>query len=174
MTSFSDFYEREFRRVTALAYALTGSGTAAEELAQDGFVAAYRRWDTVAHYDDPGAWVRRVVVNACRSWGRRMSAEWRAMTRLRNRRAPLAILREPDDEFWAAVRALPKRQAQAIALHYVDDLSVDSIAEILECTTGTVKQHLFRGRQTLAQTLTTTRLVEDSQPQLPDDGGNTR
>jgi RNA polymerase sigma-70 factor (ECF subfamily) len=51
------------------------------------------------------------------------------------------------------VRRLPKRQAQAVALHYLEDRSVEDIAAILECSTGTVKQHLHRARRRLAALL---------------------
>ena len=58
-----------------------------------------------------------------------------------------------DDEFWAQVRALPKRQAQVIALHYLEDRPVAEIAEILDCAEGTVKVHLRNGRLRLADRL---------------------
>lgn len=57
------------------------------------------------------------------------------------------------EEFWSHVRRLPKRQAQVIALHYLEDLPVAEIAEILECAPGTVKVHLHKGRQKLADRL---------------------
>ena len=44
-----------------------------------------------------------------------------------------------------------RRQAQAIALHYIYDLGVADIASTLGCTEGTVKVHLSRGRAALAQ-----------------------
>ena len=65
----------------------------------------------------------------------------------------LPALSAPDDEFWKAVRTLPKRQAQAIALHYLEDLPIAEIAEILECAEGTVKVHLHKGRKGLATKL---------------------
>lgn len=151
--TFDDFYRRELRAVTGLALALTGSRTAAEELAQEAFVATYRRWDTVQAYDDPGAWVRRVLVNRCRSWGRRQAAELRALARLRNRREPLLPLHAEDDEFWAAVRALPARQAQVVALHYLEDMPVAQISMTLGISAGSVKTHLHRGRKAVAAAL---------------------
>jgi RNA polymerase sigma-70 factor, ECF subfamily len=54
---------------------------------------------------------------------------------------------------WRAVRALPRRQAQVIALRYVADASVAEIAETLGLAEGTVKAQLHRGRQALAARL---------------------
>jgi RNA polymerase sigma-70 factor, ECF subfamily len=51
------------------------------------------------------------------------------------------------------VRALPHRQAQAVALHYLEDLSIRQTAVVLNCAEGTVRAHLARARQTLARRL---------------------
>ena len=150
---FESFYRDNRRRVVALAYGLTGSASAAEELAQEAFLAAFRRWDRIARYDDPGAWVRRVVVNRSVSRVRRAVAEARAMARLRSRPMRAIELEAHDDEFWRAVRALPARQAQVIVMHYVDDSTVDDIAAVLGIAPGTVKATLFQARRTLLTSL---------------------
>lgn len=158
--SFERFYEAEYRRVLALAWVLSGDRGRAEELAQDAFEATYRRWAHVRDLDDAGAWVRRVVANKGASSVRRIVAERRALDRLRGRRratssdpAPL-----PDEELWMGIRELPDRQRQALALHYVEDLSVSEIARILDLAESTVKVHLHRGRRALA-----TRLEDDQE-----------
>lgn len=149
--SFTDWYRLEYHQVVALVYVLSGSRWAAEELAQDAFTEAHRRWATVGDYDDPGAWVRKVAVNKARSWGRRRGAEARAYAKhiVRHRDLPTE-LPESADEFWAVVRRLPERQAQIVALHYLDDRPVDDIADLLGIASGTVKTQLHRARATLA------------------------
>ncbi len=79
---FDVFYRRELRPVVGLAYVLTGRRSAAEDLAQEAFVAAYRRWRDIGGYDDPGAWVRAVAMNHARSRVRRRATEARALVRL--------------------------------------------------------------------------------------------
>jgi len=61
--SFEDFYARDFKPVVALAYALSGNRASAEDLAQEAFLAAHRRWDKVGRLVRRDAWVRRVVAN---------------------------------------------------------------------------------------------------------------
>ncbi len=151
--SFESFYRREFRDVVGLAYALSGSRLGAEDLAQEAFVAAHQRWDRISGYDKPGAWVRRVVANKAISGFRKKAAERKALTRLAGLRQPLPELEPEDEEFWQMVRDLPKRQAQAVALFYVEDRPITEIAEILGCSPSTAKVHLFRGRQALAEQL---------------------
>ena len=152
--SFSDWYRDEYHGVVALVYVLSGSRWAAEELTQDAFEQAHRRWATIADYDDPGSWVRKVAVNKTRSWGRRKSAEARAYAkhRVRNRELP-DELPESADAFWSAVRSLPERQSQIVALHYLEDRPVDEIADVLDVSPGTVKTQLHRARATLATRL---------------------
>lgn len=154
--SFDEFYRNEWTAVAALAHTLCGSHGTAEELAQDAFVAVYRNWDRVSAMDRPDAWVRRVVANSATSELRRRAADLRARSRLRSVRPAdpaRTQLAADHDHFWAAVRRLPPRQAQAVALHYLEDRSVADIARILDCAEGTVKVHLHRGRTALAERL---------------------
>lgn len=154
---FGDFYARNFRDVVGLAYTLSGSWTAAEDIAQEAFVRAYRRWRELEGYERPDSWVRTVAANIATSRGRRLAAEGRALARLRARRPPVV----PGDErlpgeaeaFWEAVRRLPARQARALALRYQGDLTVAEIAAAMDCAEGTVKAHLHAGRRALASLL---------------------
>jgi RNA polymerase sigma-70 factor (ECF subfamily) len=147
---FEAFYRREYRAVVGLAFVLSGSRTGAEELAQDAFAAAYRDWSRVGAYDKPGAWVRRVVSNRSVSRFRRLASEARALARIG---APTQVPEFTAEtlDVWKAVRSLPKRQAQAIALHHLLDLPVAEVAATLECSVETVRTHLKRGRAALAE-----------------------
>ncbi len=152
--TFESFYRREFRNVVGLAYALSGSRLGAEDLAQEAFIAAHKRWEKIGGFDKPGAWVRRVVANLAVSGFRRKSAERKALARLANERTDvIPALEAEDDEFWNLLRGLPKRQAQATALFYLEDRPVSEIAEILECSPSTAKVHLHRGRKALGARL---------------------
>jgi RNA polymerase sigma-70 factor, ECF subfamily len=150
---FEVFYKRQYRRAVGLAYALTGRRHVAEEIAQDAFIAGYRRWDRISHYDNPDAWLRRVVVNRSTSLLRRRVTEVKAIPRLRGAMDHIPDLEPEASDLWSEVRSLPRRQAQAIALFYLEDLSIEQIAVVLECSPGTVKAHLRRGRERLGRKL---------------------
>ena len=150
---FDRFCRDEYRAVVGLAFVLTGRWAVAEDLAQDAFLDAFRRWDELSSYDRPAAWVRRVVVNRSVSRRRRVMSEARALARLGTRRTPAATIPEHDTEVWALVRALPPRQAQVFALTYVEDLALDQVAAVLGITKGTAKTHLQRARAALADKL---------------------
>ena len=149
---FDTFYAHELPRLVALARGLCGSAVA-EDVAQEAMLAAYRRWAHVSRLERPDLWVRRACANLAVSQFRRRLVELRAFTRLGNRRSALGELSEDNEEFWAAVRDLPPRQAQAAALRFVYDMPIADIAVALECTQGTVKQHLSRARHALARRL---------------------
>jgi RNA polymerase sigma-70 factor (ECF subfamily) len=148
--SFERFYSREYSAVLGLAYVLTGSWPNAEEITQDAFSRAYRRWARVKNLESPGGWVRRVVANEASSLRRRAATALRHRHRLHERDASDHADRADDERIWAAVRQLPHRQAQAIALRFVHGLSTAEIAAVLGCSTETAKTHLARGRRTLA------------------------
>jgi RNA polymerase sigma-70 factor, ECF subfamily len=149
--TFSAFYGSEYHAVVALAYALTGRAAVAEELAQDAFLVTHRNWERISAYDVPGAFVRRVVANMAVSFARRLAAEARALARLAARSPKWsAPLEPPDANFWRSVRSLPRRQAQVLALRYLEDLPDDEIAGILGCSSATVRVHLHNGRLALA------------------------
>lgn len=147
--SFGEFYAQQYRQVLGLAFMMCGERTAAEELTQDAFTAAFRRWERVSTMDRPDAWIRRVVVNQSVSRFRRLPAETRAVAR--STRSPETREMEPDTvAVWAAVRRLPRRQAEVVALVFYADLSHAEVAEVLEIGVETVRTHLKRARTRLA------------------------
>lgn len=151
--SFEQLYRSEYRGVVAFSLALLGNRQTAEDVAQDAFIETHKRWDRIQNYDDPGAWVRKVASNKAISRHRRLGAELRALTKFVGGMSQVAELDPYDHEFWANVRKLPGKQAQAISLFYLEDRPVSEIANILDCTPSTAKVHLHRGRTALAKSL---------------------
>ncbi len=111
---FDAFYRREYPQMVSVVYALTGQRWAAEELAQEAFIRAFRAWGTVSGYDKPGAWLRRVTINLATSHVRRRVTEAKAMALVVLRlRTPLEIHPMDSEPLWAGVRALPRRQRES-------------------------------------------------------------
>ncbi len=85
---------------------------------------------------------------------RRLGAEARAMVRLRGKRSQLDLEPSVDTEhFWVQVRALPRRQAQVVALYCLEDRSTADIAELLGIAESTVRVHLARAKATMGAVL---------------------
>jgi RNA polymerase sigma-70 factor (ECF subfamily) len=149
--NFEQLVENESRGLLAAVYAIVGDRHRSEEIVQEAFERAYRRWRRVSRLDRPGAWVRRVAINEAISATRRRASEQRALARvdgLATRASdPLAAL--DDEGVWAAVRRLPAEQAAVVALRYGADLGVGDIAETMHLTVPAVKSLLHRARTSL-------------------------
>lgn len=150
---FEAFYRSHYPSVVRLAYSLCGSMPVAEELAQEAFVAAHGRWRRVVGFDRPDLWVRRVVINRSISFRRREASERKAFARIRIQDEHAAEPFLADEVVWQALRQLSPRQAEVLALFYVEDQPMAAVAEILGLGPETVKTHLKRGRAALAARL---------------------
>lgn len=151
-TDFDELYRAHYGQVVAMAYALTGDLAEAQDLTQEGFCRAWQRWARLARYDDPLAWIRRVVANLAASRWRRLAVVRR---HLRHERIETVPELGPDHvALVAALRTLPEPQRRAIVLHHLADLPVAAIARELGVADGTVKSWLHRGRTVLAAELT--------------------
>lgn len=149
--SFAQFYRREYRAMVALAAAVGGVPAAAEDIAQDALVQAHKAWPKIAGYEKPGAWLRRVTINLATNQRRKRRNEHRALRRVEG--AHTVEFHLPDDGLWAAVAALPPKQRAAVALFYLEDLTIADIADVLDCAPGTAKAHLHQGRTALRAAL---------------------
>jgi len=149
---FDALYQARYGDVVAMAYALTGDLAEAQDLAQEAFCRAWQRWSTLAGYDDPLAWIRRVTANLAASRWRRLAVVRRHLHR---QRTPDVAPLDPDHvALVAALRTLPEPHRRAIVLHHLLDLPIADVAEDLDVAVGTVKSWLHRGRAALAAQLT--------------------
>jgi len=161
--AYDAFFRREYPVMVSLAVALTNDRELARDIAQESMLRAYSHWTQIAELDRPGAWCRQVAINLVRDGWRRRRSEEAAMGRLRRERIhAVPAPRSPSDEFWAAVRTLPGRQREAIALYYLADRSVAEISATLGVAEGTVKGVLFDARRALAARLGVREAWEES------------
>lgn len=149
---FTELVATESRGLTAAVAAIVGDGARAEEIVQDAFERCYARWWRVGHYDRPGAWVRRVAINAAISSKRRGMSEQQALRRV----AALPAAADVDladgpaaSAVWTAVRGLPRDQATAVVLRYAADLGIEEIARTMNQSPPAVKSLLYRARNEL-------------------------
>jgi RNA polymerase sigma-70 factor (ECF subfamily) len=148
---FDQLYQAHYGRVLAMAYALTGNAQEAQDLCQEAFCRAWQRWGRIESYDDPLAWVQKVVSNLASSRWRRLAV---ARLYARRQRATAVPPLEPDHvAVVTALRALPPAQRQVVVLHHLADQPVAEVARTLGVAEGTVKSWLHRGRAALAAQL---------------------
>ena len=138
------------RLVRALTVA-GGSREAAADAVQEAFVKAHLHWRRIRRYDDPVGWIRRVAINGLRDEHRRRQRKLNAERRMANERP---VSGEPGIDDTAALLAqLPQRQRMAVALYYVDGMSVAEVAAAMRLSEGAVKFHLHAGRAKLREAI---------------------
>ena len=155
-------WHRHYTGLVRLGVVMLGSREAAEDAAQDAFVALYRHRASLRDPEAAEAYLRSAVLNRCRSWVRRQATQRAPRPRL----AVLEQARGPEDAIVgreevgsvvAAMRTLARRQREVLACRYVLELSVRETAELLQISEGAVKSHAHRGLQTLQQRIEVTR-----------------
>lgn len=144
--SFGAFYADRFAALSRLAFLLTGSSEAANEIAQEACEQVFRRWDDI---DFPRAYARRAVISGARSWGRRRTVRESAPSE----RAQFADLDGDAIAVRIALADLPERQREVLVLRYYADLKVDDIAVEVGARPGTVKSLIHRGLARLQEEL---------------------
>lgn len=144
--SFGAFYADRFAALSRLAFLLTGSSEAADEIAQEACEQVFRRWDDI---DYPRAYARSAVISGSRSWGRRRTVRESAPSE----RARFAELDGDAIAVRVALADLPERQREVLVLRYYADLKVDDIAVEVGARPGTVKSLIHRGLARLQEEL---------------------
>lgn len=150
-TLFRAHYPRLVRALTLVA----GSREAAADAVQEAFVKAHLKWRTVQRYDDPVGWIRRVGINKLRDDHRRHGRKERAVERLKADTRPETVEWSDGHDAPTMLAGLPRQQRLAMALFYVEGLSVAEVAATLGISDGAVKFHLHQGRDRLRGQLAT-------------------
>jgi RNA polymerase sigma-70 factor (sigma-E family) len=153
-------YETQWASLVRLAWLLLRDQGAAEDVAQDAFIATYRNWDKMRDEEAAVAYLRRCAVNGARSALRHLMVVRReteaeagradASGRLSSPSSDQAALAHIDgDQLVALLATLPERQREVIVLRYYSDFSEAQIAEALDIAPGSVKTHAYRGLRAL-------------------------
>ena len=141
-------FQRSCRRLVVQLYGVVGDLGEAEDLVQEAFVRAAAAGRRFARVDNAEAWLRTVAVNLHRNRWRKVRNFGRVRVEVPRSADPPAL--EEHVAVIEALRQLPPQQREVLALHYLADLPVVEIADLLGIAEGTVKSRLSRGRAALA------------------------
>ena len=132
----------------------------AEDVFQDVFLQLIKHWNSIENDDHLRFWLIRVTINRCHSLHK---SGWKknvvTMERLPEKSPHISA--DHDDTVYEAVRALPEKYRSVLHLHYYEDLYIREIAQIRQCSEGTIKSQLCRGRDLLEKKLREARYVEE-------------
>jgi RNA polymerase sigma-70 factor (ECF subfamily) len=149
MDSFSAEFDGLYAKAYRLAYRILGERAEAEEVAAEACTRAYSHWRRISKLSYRDAWLLRVASNLAIDSRRR-----------RSRRLPIIDPPVSSEDLQAlrialveALRALPRRQREAVSLRYLADLREAEVADLLGLSRETVKTHVRRGLTTLRKRL---------------------
>ncbi len=153
-------YEDHARRLVQLARLFVDHRDAAEDIVQEAFIRLARSLHRINNPDRADAYLRSIVLNLARDHNRRGLLSMRHAMRTRDLDpggVDETIGIGDHSELLGALRRLPRRQRDCVALRYLLDLPVAEIATTLDLSQNSVKTHLKRG---LANLRTTSGLTE--------------
>jgi RNA polymerase sigma factor (sigma-70 family) len=153
---FAEFYRSAADECLRAVLVSIGDQDTARELVDEAFARAWASWPMLSTHPAPRAWVVRTALNA-------------SVSRWRRRRREVCVpdpgqVADPptpggepaglvDPRIMAALRRLPARQRQVVALRLILDLDTASTAEVLGIAAGTVMAHLGRAMAALREDL---------------------
>lgn len=163
--------ERYGDRLHALALRLCGHQADAEDLVQDVFLQALRKWHTFRGEADPGTWLHTIAVRSCKARLRRKGGidrrvpavsqlmPWRESTVMELAATPVeeqseAERQEAIDRVQTAVVGLPEHLRVPLVLKDVLGMDVLETAAALSLAENTVKTRLHRARLALRKIMT--------------------
>lgn len=152
--AFEQLFRRHWPRAYRAALLVVGDAAAAEDIAQESFLAAVRALDRFDRRRPFGPWLHRIVVNRAIDWSRARSLR----RELAADRAPEPQVPErdaPDDvpALVAGLAGLAPEHRAVIVLRYLLDYTPGEIAELLDVPRGTVNSRLRRGLDRLESSL---------------------
>jgi len=149
-------YDAHWRRAHRAAYLIVHDGAAAEDVAQDAFLAAIDALDRFDRRRPFGPWLHRIVANRAIDWARRESLRRRVDAEREGEAAREPATPAPagiGEDVMAALADLPADQRAVVVLRYLLEYSPGEIADMLELPRGTVNSRLRRALDRLGERL---------------------
>ncbi len=161
LDALGELYDRHQLMVYRTALAISNDPEAAADLLQDVFLRLHRFADRVDPCRPLEPWLYRVTTNLTYTYVKRRHrwfsplediAEWLAGNKKQTPQY-MAEMDEESQQVHQAIASLPLQQRVVIVLYYINDLSLQEIATILDVPEGTVKSRLHYGRKALKKQL---------------------
>jgi RNA polymerase sigma-70 factor, ECF subfamily len=155
-------YRRHADRVMTLCYYALGSRSAAEDAMQSVFLKAFRGLAEFREQSAFHTWLLRIAINHCNDELRKRSAEYVPLESIMGSDREIAARLSPEEEHESrqveqivarALRELSPKLRSVAILRYIQDLSYEEIAAVLDCSKGTVASRLSRALTDLERIL---------------------
>jgi RNA polymerase sigma-70 factor (ECF subfamily) len=155
---FRTLYDMYKNKVYNTAKRLTNDDKAAEDIMQEVFVIIYTKIYKLKHAEAFEVWLYRIVINCCKNSYKKSknllvvedkTIETAAGESCNETPSESLIRKERNEEMMNCISKLSEKLKTCIILYYFNEMSIREIAETLECSEGTVKSRLFKGKKAL-------------------------
>ena len=157
---FKRLYDSTFQVIFRVAYRVTNSVEAAEDLCQESFFRLYERNMVFPNPEEAKYWLIRVVKNASLNYAKRKERERKAYqrafkedTRQEETGEGLLVKKETSEEIQWALEKLPENLRMVLVLKEYAEMNYKEIGRVLGISEGNVKVRVFRARERLAAIL---------------------
>ncbi len=158
--AFEELYRQHSARVFNLAVRMCGSRGDAEDLLQEIFLLAYRKFPDFRGDAAPGTWLYRLAINRCLGYRKSRQSSYAARTTSLELCPPPASARRAGGDgavdriaLERAISALPEGAREVFLLHDVEGFGHAEIAEMLDISEGTSKSQVHKARRKLRELL---------------------
>lgn len=174
---FEAFMKAYQNMVYTTALRLLASSAEAEDVAQEVFIRAHDRFDSIKDHPAVGGWLRTVARNLSLNHLTRYRSRWRFFSDMRapeSDRAPFqdeieatdrtdsgAVESDQEGLMESFLEELPAKQRVPLVLYRFDEMSYEEIAKALKISLGKVKTDIRRGRECLREKLTRSEVARE-------------
>lgn len=157
--AFRAIFDSYKQRIYKTAFLILKDRQKAEDIVQDTFFQVFIKIEGLADVKAFDKWIYRITVNLCfeilRRYGKLQIEQIGENLKDENSNEPedVIIQKELQAKVMNCIQELPTKQRAVMILFYYNDFSVEEIADIINCSTGTVKSRLFYGRKQLKDML---------------------
>lgn len=160
LSALGELYEHYHEQVFRTALGITHDSASAEDILQEAFLRLYAYADRIDTSRPLSPWLNRITVNLSYSWytqrkRHRMVVDKMIHSMITPRQRTEAVVERNEmvDRLQKAIDKLDFDQRVVIVLYYLNGMTVNEIAEMLECPVGTVKSRLYYARAELRKDL---------------------
>jgi RNA polymerase sigma-70 factor (ECF subfamily) len=147
-------FRSHWPRAWRAAYLVVHDGPAAEDIAQEAFLAAIRSLDRFDRRRPFGPWLHRIVVNRAIDWSRARALRSEVAAADESPAARIDAPSSPySDDVVAALGSLPAEHRAIVVLRYLLEFTPGEIADVLDLPRGTVNSRLRRALDRLGERL---------------------
>jgi len=152
--AFTKLMEQHTERLIRVAYYYTKELQTAEDLVQDVFIKFYHKQSALKDVNDFSAYLTRMTINRCKdylkSWHvRKVQFQQKWVEQVQKEEFDRFVQQDEEQIIGEAIMRLPLKHREALVYYYFEEMTIPSIAQLLQIPQSTVKTRLVRGRELL-------------------------